>query len=155
MKTRLTEKELTMLANAYLLNKLFADELKEVKTKVKTDELASTVVGEHNGKSIHKPYKVDGVVEVQVIDSNRESIDTVALTAKLAEYVDKETLNRIVEECTKRTSVHTVNIKPDKDYSVEFAKRIRAGLALLDRIDDMKNEVRQKVLAMINKASAN
>lgn len=155
MKTRLNSNELTMLANAQLMSKITADKLKAVKEQVKTAELASTAVGENNGRTIHNPYKLDGVVEVQVIDSVRETVDTTALIAKLGELVDIDTLNTIVAECTKTSDVHTVNIKPDKAYAVDFERRVNAGLELLDTLDTMKEEVKQKVLAMVKKAQAN
>lgn len=155
MKTRLNTNELTMLANAQLMSKITADRLKAVKEQVKTAELASTAVGENNGRTIHKPYKLDGVVEVQVIDSVRETVDTTALIAKLGELVDIDTLNTIVAECTKTSDVHTVNIKPEKAYAVDFERKVNEGLELLDRLDSIKAEVRTKVLKMLEQAQAN
>lgn len=153
MKTRLNSTELMDLANAYVMSKIAADELKRVKATVKTDELQTTVVGESGGKTVHKPYKLDEVVEVQVIDSVRESVDTTALISKLAEFVDLDKLNEIVAECTKTSPVHTVNIKPTKEFSVAFESKLKAGLALLDELDNLKEEVRAKVLAMLKKAN--
>lgn len=152
MKTRLTTAELTSLANAYVLSKLADEELKTAKSNAKTAELQTTVIGEAGGKTVHKPYKLDGVVEIQVIDSFRESIDTTALISKLAEYVDMDKLNEIVEQCKKVAKVHTVNIKPDKAYMCEVSDKVNATIKLLNKLESMKEEVRNKVLAMINKA---
>jgi hypothetical protein len=140
-KTKLTKAEVKALVDAQLLNKLMADNLKEVKSRVKTDELASTVVGEDCKGNVHKPYSCDGVGEIQVIDSVRESLDS----KKLAEFVSED----IIKECTRVSEVHTVNIKPDKRYAVEFENRVNKALALLDEVDNLKEEVKAKVMAMI------
>ena len=151
VKTRLTASEVQQLVDAQLLNKLTADNLKEVKAKVKTDELASTVVGEDSKGNVHKPYEVVGVGQIQVIDSVRESVDTTLLIQKLGSVVDSDTLNTMVAECTKKTAIHTVNIKPDKTYAVDFERKLKEGLALLDELENVKQEVKQKVLKMVGK----
>ena len=151
VKIRLTATEVQQLVDAQLLSKLTADNLKEVKAKVKTDELASTVVGEDAKGNVHKPYELAGVGQIQVIDSVRESVDATMLIQKLGSVVDSDTLNSMVAECTKKTTIHTVNIKPDKTYAVEFEKKLKEGLSLLDELENVKQEVKQKVLKMVSK----
>lgn len=150
-KSRLNKIELTVLANAQLMNKITADRLKAVKEKINTAELASTVVGEDAKGNVHNPYKLDGVVEVQVINSVRETVDTTMLIQMLGSVVDSDTLNHMVAECTRVSNVHTVNIKPDKRYAVEFERKLNAGLELLDELENVKAEVKAKVLKMIGK----
>ena len=151
VKTRLTASEVQQLVDAQLLSKLTAENLKEVKAKVKTDELASTVVGEDSKGNVHKPYELAGVGQIQVIDSVRESVDTTMLIQKLGSVVDSDTLNQMVAECTKKTAIHTVNIKPDKTYAVNFERKLKDGFNLLDELENVKEEVKQKVWKMINK----
>lgn len=150
-KTRLTATEVIQLVDAQLLSKLTAENLKEVKAKVKTDELASTVVGEDSKGNVHKPYELAGVGQIQVIDSVRESVDTTMLIQKFGSVVDSDTLNQMVAECTKKTAIHTVNIKADKHYAVDFERKLKDGFNLLDELENVKEEVKQKVWKMINK----
>ena len=154
-KIRLTATEVQQLVDAQLMNINTAFNLSAVKEQVKTAELASTAVGENNGRTIHKPYKLAGVGQIQVIDSVRESVDITMLIQKLGSVVDSDTLNAMVAECTKKTPTHTVNIKADKHYAVDFERKLKAGLALLDELDSLKEEVRAKVLAMLKKANNN
>ena len=149
-KSRLTATEVQQLVDAQLLSKLTAENLKEVKAKVKTDELASTVVGEDAKGNIHQPYEVAGIGQIQVIDSVRESVDTTMLIQKLGSVVDSDTLNAMVAECTKKTAIHTVNIKADKHYAVDFERKLKDGLALLDDLENVKAEVKAKVLKMLS-----
>lgn len=147
MKSKLTRAEVCALVDAQLMTKITADNLKAVKDKVKTDELETTVVGQDSKGNVHEPYRVDGIGEIQVIDSERVNLDKKMLES----IVGKE----VIERCSKVSTVHTVNIKADDEYAVNFKKRLEEGLALLDAIDSMKEEVRAKVRAMINKAQAN
>lgn len=151
VKVRLTATEVQQLVDAQLLSKLTAENLKEVKAKVKTDELASTVVGEDSKGNVHKPYELAGVGQIQVIDSVRESVDATMLIQKLGSVVDSDTLNAMVAECTKKTAIHTVNIKADKTYAIDFEKKLKEGLALLDELENVKQEVKEKVLKMVCK----
>lgn len=57
----------------------------------------------------------------------------------------------MVAECTKKTAIHTVNIKPDKTYAVNFERKLKDGFNLLDELENVKEEVKQKVWKMINK----
>lgn len=148
MKSRLTRAEVCQLVDANLMAKFTADNLKAVKEKIKTDELETTVVGQDSQGNIHTPYRVDGVGEIQVIDSERVNLDK----KMLENLVGKE----VIEKCSKVSTVHTVNIKADDEYAVNFRKRLEKGLALLDAIDSIKQEeVKAKIKAMINKAQAN
>jgi hypothetical protein len=141
MKTRLNKQEVKALVDANLLQKFMADNLKQVKSRVKTDELASTVVGEDCKGNVHLPYRCDGVGEIQVIDSVRESLDS----KKLAEFVSED----IIKQCTRTTAVHTVNIKADKIYEVEFTSKVKKALELLEQIEALEDNARSKVMAMI------
>ena len=153
-KSRLTATEVQQLVDAQLLSKLTAENLKEVKAKVKTDKLASTVVGEDNsGNNIHKPYALAGVGQIQVIDSVRENVNTTKLIKMLGSVVDSDTLNAMVAKCTDKTAIHTVNIKADKAYAVDFERKVNDGFELLDRLDSIKAEGRTKVLKMLEQAN--
>lgn len=57
----------------------------------------------------------------------------------------------MVAECTKKTAIHTVNIKADKHYAVDFERKLKDGFNLLDELENVKEEVKQKVWKMINK----
>lgn len=143
-KTRLTKVEIKALVDANLLQKFMADNLKQIKSRIKTDELQTTVVGEDSKGNIHLPYRCDGVGEIQVIDSTRESLDA----KKLAEFVSED----IIKQCTRTTAVHTVNIKADKIYEVEFASKVQKALELLEQIEALEDNARSKVMGMIEKS---
>lgn len=144
MKTKLNKAEVKALVDANLLQKFMADNLKQVKIRVKTDELQTTVVGEDSKGNVHLPYRCDGVGEIQVIDSTRESLDA----KKLAEFVSED----ILKQCTRTTAVHTVNIKADKMYEVEFTSKVKKALELLEQIEALEDNARSKVMGMIEKS---
>lgn len=142
---------------------IFTDSKNAVKQNYPSTVIASTV--DKNGKKIntHKPYKNE-VAEIQVINSERKpSLNKDKYIEKLESEVSAKKCELYKAQCMEEQEGSiTVNVKPTKEFEVEFNKQY---VAMLDKLaqklakqfglESELEQVRQKALQMVKGKQAN